>query len=248
MPRNLLVSKNYNITDHSKWYSDRSQEKDIAENYTAMEQLLVSSAQQNIAELDQVIVHRGDVQNVRDLFKVHFEEIYQLWSNTDCNILYADLDVVFARPVQYFGKFDLFSMFNLTDPPRTHDSHYNLKLDYFFNCGIRYYPHNMSQAVWDLGFEMLDNWNPERYDSEQVVYNAMMWSQNPDPMQYYRPHLAYQVLTSNSVANDKFNQISESQASTFHVHGSRGSGNRLDVMHRLLDSKDIITDDTKLVL
>lgn len=235
MPRNILVSKNYNINDHSKWYSDRSGEKDIAENYTAMEQLLVSSAQQNIRDLDEVIVHRGNVANVRDLFKVHFEEIYQLWSNTDCNILYADLDVVFAKPCEYFDQFQLFSMFNLTDPRRTYDSHYRLKLDYFFNCGIRYYPHNMDQAVWDLGFDMLDNWNPERYDSEQVVYNAMMWSQDADPTKYFRPELAYQVLTGNTESNNNFNQITESQAKTFHVHGSRGSGNRLDLMKRLLN-------------
>lgn len=247
MPRNILVSKNYNITDHSKWYSDRSQEKDIAENYTAMEQLLVSSAQQHIHQLDDVIVHRGNVQNVRDLFKIHFEQIYDLWSEGDTNILYADLDVVFARPSQYFGVFDQFTMFNLTDPTSTYDSHYDIHFKYFFNCGIRYYPHNMSQAVWHTGFEMLENWNPERYDSEQVVYNAMMWSQNPDPVHYYRPDLAYQVLTANSAVNDKFNQISESQANTFHVHGSRGSGNRLAVMHRLLDN-NVVSDDTKLVL
>lgn len=237
MPHNILVSKNYHITDHSKWYNDRSNEQNIAENYTAMERLLVDSAQQNIQDLDSVIIHRGEVATVRDLFKVHFEEIYSLWKRMDCNILYADLDVVFAKPSKYFGQFDKFTMFNLTDPPRTYDSHYNIKLDYFFNCGIRYYPCDMDQSVWDLGFQMLDNWNPDRYDSEQVVYNAMMFSQDPDPQKYYQPDLAYQVLTGNRSANDRFNQLPQDHAKTFHVHGSRGSGNRLEIMQTLMQVK-----------
>lgn len=236
MPRNILVSKNYNIVDHSKWYDDRSDELNIAQNYTEMEKLMTESAQRNVADLHEIIIHRGDIDNVRDLFKVHYNELYDLWKSKNCNILYADLDVVFAKPSEYFDKFNKFTMFNLTDPVSTYDDHYDIDLKYFFNCGIRYYPHNMDQSVWDLGFEMLEYWNPERYDSEQVVYNAMMYSQSPDAQQYYRPELAYQVIVDDISANNRFNQMPESYAKTFHVHGSRGSANRLSVMNRLYKS------------
>ena len=39
MSKNFLVFKNYNITDHTKWYNDRTSEIDLVDNYKAMEKI-----------------------------------------------------------------------------------------------------------------------------------------------------------------------------------------------------------------
>jgi hypothetical protein len=242
---NLLVSKNYTVIDHTKWYNDRSHNSDqMVSGYDQMELLMTASAQRHLQDLDEVIVHRGEAENIREVFRIHFQEIHELWKQGH-DILYCDLDVLFMKPVKFFGEHNLFSMFNLTDPPRTVDQHYGVSFDFFFNCGIRYYPKNMDQSVWDLGFEMLDNWNPDRWDSEQVIYNAMMYHQDTDPQKYYDPRKAFQLLQypTNHPANQRFNQIDLSEAAVAHFHGSRDTTGRLAAMKRLSES-----DNQTLVL
>jgi hypothetical protein len=84
---------------------------------------------------------------------------------------------------------------------------------------------------------MLENWNPDRWDAEQVIYNNMLWSQNIEPQLFYRPDLAFQMLNGNPLhqQNTDFNRICVRNAAVVHVHGSRGSGNRLQIMKDLLD-------------
>lgn len=232
---NILVAKNYNITDHSKWYDDKThQATSIRRTYSGMQEILERTAEKYVADLDAITVHEGEASDIREVFKTHFVEIYDLWKQGH-NILYCDLDVMFLQPVKYFGQHDRFAMFNLTDPRKTTDSHYDVRFDWFFNCGIRYYPKDMQQSVWDLGLEMLDNWNPERWDCEQIIYNAMMFAQSPDPKQFYDPTKAFQILADSplSKANSQFNQIQLSQACAVHLHGSRNSENRLETMKAL---------------
>lgn len=231
---NILILKNYTITDHTKWYNDRTRETDLVNNYNEMEKVCVASAQAHIKDLDEIIVHRGEADNIRDVFRKHFVEIYDVWKQGH-NVLYCDLDVVFTKPVEYFGKFDHFCMFNYTEPKQTHDDHYDLSFHNFFNCGVRYYPQSMDHDIWDVGFEMLDNWNPNRWDSEQIIYNAMMWKQDIEPDEQIRPEYAYQLLHSpiEHPVNKSFNRIGIEQARCVHVHSSRGSANRLSLMKQL---------------
>jgi hypothetical protein len=149
-------------------------------------------------------------------------------------VLYIDLDVMFIRPTRIFGEFDHFLMFNYTDPRMATCDHYGLKFDHYFNCGVRYYPQKMDQKIWKLGFDMIKNWNPERWDSEQIIYNHMMWSQVIRVQQAHQPHLAYQFLNANQTFNDSWNGVSlVDQAQVVHVHGSRGSSGRAELMEKL---------------
>lgn len=233
--KNYLVVKNYSIVDQTKWYNDRTFETDLTNNYKEMEDILLKSAKFHLADLHDIIVHRGQASNIRDVFRIHFKEIYDIWSESSCNILYCDLDVIFVAKTHIFNQYNFFAMFNFTDPPSTKDDHYNLTFEHFFNCGIRYYPHNMRQDIWDLGFEMLNNWNPDRWDSEQVIYNNMLWSQDITLKETHRPNLAFQMLNSNPLDqfNVDFNKIEANEASVFHLHGSRGSAERLKIMKQM---------------
>ena len=239
MSKNILVAKNYNITDHSKWWDDKSnQAEELKNNYNDMQKILVDTAKEHLKDLDDIVVHTGDADNIRNVFKIHFKEIYDLWQ-TGCNILYCDLDVVFLKEANIFNQFENFSMFNFTDPSSTTDDHYGLTFEKFFNCGIRYYPENMKQEIWDYGFELLDNWNPDRWDCEQVIYNAMLWKQDLQPQDIYKPNISFQMLHAMPLhqINTQFNQMRISEASIVHLHGSRDSINRLETM------KDLIKGD-----
>lgn len=229
MIKNLLISKNYTVQNHSKWCNDKSSEASLHENYNEMEQIMVSSAKQNLKGLDQILIHRGYASDIREVFRIHFTEIYQVWKSDPCNILYCDLDVVFVKPAEFFNQFNLFSMFNLTDPNSTTDNHYGISFKNFYNCGIRYYPHTMSEQVWQIGFDMLANWNPNRWDSEQLIYNQMMWSQSDQISDFFRPDLAYQLVNAH---DDNRNGISIDNAKVIHFHGSRGSSNKLNLMKK----------------
>ena len=244
---NILVLKNYTITDHTKWYGDRSNEANLANNYNQMEEVCVQSAHNRIKDLDSVKVFRGEASNIRDVFKENFFEIYELWKEGH-NILYCDLDVVFTKEVEYFGKYNKFTMFNFTDPANTSDSFYNVTFENYFNCGIRYYPKEMSQEAWDIGIAMVENWNPDRWDAEQIIYNAMMWGQDKELNSFYNPTKAYQMLHDpntphGSTINSHFNRIELRDACAVHVHGSRGSANRLEIMKALKDGS--LTQDTE---
>jgi len=237
--KNLLVCKNYQVLDHSKWHNDRRRETALESSYAQMQELMLQSAQRNLLDLDQVMVHTGECENIRDVFREHFWEIYRLWQ-TGANIVYADLDVLFTKPVRYFGEFDHFMMFNHTQPGTCTDTHYGVKFKNYFNCGIRYYPANMSPDVWRVGFEMLDRWDPDRWDTEQVIYNAMLWHQPVTLADVHHPELSYQMFLDPRVGNQarnsaKFNGgISYTDAKAIHFHGSRNAELKTDIMRHVL--------------
>ena len=241
MSKNFLVLKNYKIADNTKWFDDRTNEANLAENYRKMEDICVKSAFGNVEGLNEIRVFRGEADNIRDVFKTNFYEIYELWQEGN-NVLYSDLDVIFTQPTDYFVNDNIFRMYNLTDPVKTTDAHYDLSFETYFNCGIRYYPKNMSQDVWDLGIKMVENWNPERWDSEQIIYNAMLWSQDIKPDDVYNPRVAYQLLhdpqnIQGHRINKQFNQIDLREACAVHVHGSRGSSDRLSLMEDFAENR-----------
>lgn len=234
---NLLVTKNYEIKDHTKWYDDRTLETRLDLNYKDMEKIMLRSARRYLKNCDDYHVFKGKAENIREVFVKNFYEIYDLWKK-DNNILYVDLDVVFIKEYNVFDDIEYFSMFNYTSPDHeTYDEHYDIKIKHFFNCGIRYYPKNMSHNVWDLGFKMLENFNYDRWDCEQVIYNAMQWKQSEKLSDFYRPHLAFQMLYPyKHEVNREFNTIPLNQACAVHMHASRNSLNRLNVMKQLEQS------------
>lgn len=248
MSKNFLVFKNYKVADHTQWYDDRSAETDLVANYKAMEKIATASALKQLTGLNEIKVFRGEAETIRDVFKKNFYEIYELWQQGN-NILYADLDVIFTQPVNYFVDDNIFRMYNLTDPPKATCDHYNVDFNAYFNCGIRYYPKDMSQDVWDLGIEMVENWNPNRWDSEQIIYNAMLWSQDIVPDDVYNPHVAYQCIQDPATSqgaryNKQFNQVDLHEAVAVHVHGSRGSKDRLSLMENFAEGKIPLLEET----
>ena len=107
---NFLALKNYTIKDNTKWYNDRTNEANLADNYLKMEKVCVSSAMKNLKNINEIRVFRGEADNIREVFKENFSELYYLWKEGN-NVLYADLDVVFTQPVNYFENSEMEDLF-----------------------------------------------------------------------------------------------------------------------------------------
>ena len=232
---NILVTKFYTIQSHSEWYNNRSNEVNLEDNYLAMIELMQASAKRSIKDLDQIIVHKGTVSDIREAFKQDYWKIRNLWSQGH-NILYVDADVLFVKPVDIFNQLDqhTFRMFNYTDPPSLHHAPY--VFPHYFNCGIRYYPQHMDQSVWAIGDAKFgEHFDKTHWDEEQRIYNSMMWSQGDNTVvsKFHQPELAFQMLSGNTQLDNHFNGIDQADAKIMHIHGSRGSGNRLNHMAQL---------------
>ena len=226
---NIIVSKFYTVKDHTKWYGDRTHEVDLEKNYLAMIEVMKDSAKQYVEDLDDIIIHTGTVSDIRTAFEHHYWQVRQLWKEGH-NILYVDADVLFTKPLKIFGVFDEFKMFNYTDPRSLNQHPY--VFEHYYNCGVRYFPSDLSEDIWAIGDAGFTNMDRTYWDSEQRIYNDMLWSQNSDE-NHFHPELAYQAVSGIPANDNVFNTISMDSAKIVHVHGSRGSGNRLNTMKNI---------------
>lgn len=159
--KNYIVLKNYNLTDRFFIFDNM---EETHNKYMQMEETLVESAQLFVKDLDEIIVDRKTVKHDQIMFKDHMQLLDDRFHAEPCNILYCDLDVVFTRPIDIFGKYTEFSMLEN-------------------QCGIRYYPHTMSEHLWDIQRTLMQDWDetigpdqphypngPYNWQREQGIY------------------------------------------------------------------------------
>lgn len=155
------------------------------------------------------------------MFQQNWQRIWDLWHQEPCNILYLDSDAMFIRPTEMFGRWDQYRLFNWTDPKS------NEQFSNYYNAGVRYYPSTMTTDVWAIGQRMAENWNLNIWDQEQLIFNAMFWSQDiKDP---HHPELNWQgmqMITPDprmQAAHEEWNGCKIDQTHIVHVHGSRNA-------------------------
>lgn len=220
---NILACKMYTVRDHSTWFCDRRGDLNLDSNYRSMRELMIESASEYCVGLDQIITHSGTVDSIQDAFKNHLSECYLLWCQGH-TVLSVDLDVVFTAPHNWF-KDTVFRMYAHTDPKKLN------QFEHYLNCGVKLFPSDLPEQFWQDLFAEFENWNHSVYDHEQRVLNKLFWSQNhPDLLSLVDHKLAYQWLGSPS-ENLQHNGFEDwTQAKCVHVHGSRGSRHRLELM------------------
>lgn len=159
--KNFLVIKNYTITENFFLFNDVQYAKSV---YNKMQDILTESAMLYLKNCDQIIVDTLTVRNDQEMFKHHMEVLRKRHINQACNILYCDLDMVFIKPYDIFGKLDKFSMCN-------------------GNCGVRYYPYNgIDREMWNIQLNSYKDWDTSLtkddpnyvWEYEQDVYNLML--------------------------------------------------------------------------
>ena len=224
------------------WFADRSSEGDLYDWYMKMHDISLRSFEKHLQGDWEFVFLNKEVENIQEVFKDHFFEIYDIWKQGDTNILYCGPDNLVMKPTEFFGKYDDFMMFNYTDPKTSNEpNHYNIQHQHFFNADVRYYPSTMSQDIWDMGIEMAENWDFNSWNTEQFILNKMLWDQpnrtlenTLDPLMAYQGHELYlQDWEKRKEYSNKWNGCEIKDAHIIHLHGSRNAPNKFALIEQL---------------
>ena len=253
--------KNYVVGAHrriasTKWaWKDTSSEGDIYRTYGEMYQLSRASLREFLEGDWEEIVWQENIESIQYAMKMNWRAVYDLWHREPCNILAIGPDVQMVEPTKIFGEFKEFRMFNWTDP-KSYDgaNPWGVKLPNFFNGDMKYYPHTMKEETWELGLKMTETWpednTPEAWGHEQVIDNAMFWSQpGIDFETAHSPDLFYQAqwLPWYPIEKqDQWNDFKMEDAKVIHWHSSRHSPTKLECMRNINRLYDIPTYEGKL--
>ena len=224
------------------WFEDRSGEGDLYDWYMKMHDISLKSFEKHLQGDWEFIFFNKEVENIQEVFKDHFFEIYDIWKQGDTNILYCGPDNIMMKPTDVFGKYDDFMMFNYTDPKSSVEPNtYNIQHEHFFNADVRYYPSTMSQDIWDMGLEMAKNWDFNSWNTEQFILNKMLWDQEGrtlentiDPTMAYQGHqLFLENWEQRKQYSNEWNACDLKDAQIIHLHGSRNAEMKFELMEQL---------------
>jgi hypothetical protein len=246
--KNYIIGAHRRIKD-TKWsWKDTKDEGDIYQTYGEMYRLSRASLRHFLEGEWEELIWQEEIDSIAYAMKLNWQNVYKLWHSEPCNILAVGPDVQLVKPTKIFGEFDEFRMFNWTDPKEYYDVNpWGLSLPNYFNGDFKYYPHTMSEDVWDLGLKMTENWvednTTQTWGYEQLIENAMFWKQGISFEKAHRPDLFYQAQWLPSWATveqqDAWNNFKYEDASVIHWHSSRHSPTKLECMRQVNDALQI---------
>lgn len=252
--------KNYVIGAHrriksTEWaWKDTKDEGDIYETYKEMYRLSRNSLYHFLEGEWEELCWQEEIDSIQYAMKMNWQNVYNLWHSEPCNILALGPDVQMVKPTKIFGEFDNFRMFNWTDPKEYREPNpWQVALPNFFNGDMKYYPHTMSEELWDLGLNLAQSWTEENttqaWSYEQVIENIMFWSQGFKMEEVHRPDLFYQAHMMPWISveeHDKWNNFPYSEAHIVHWHSSRHSPTKLECMRYVNEALSIPLTKCKL--
>jgi len=239
--KNYLIRSLYKIKS-PMWFEDRSAEGDLYDWYMKMHDISLRSFEKHLQGDWEFIFFNKEVDNIQEVFKDHFFEIYDIWKQGDTNILYCGPDNIMMKPTKFFGEYNDFRMFNYTDPKTSIEpNHYDIQHKHFFNADVRYYPSTMSQDIWDMGLEMANNWDFNSWNTEQFILNKMLWDQEGRTIKNtLQPTVAYQGhqlfledWEQRKLYSNEWNNCELKDAQIIHLHGSRNAPRKFALMEKL---------------
>ena len=232
MVKNYLVCAVRPIT--GGWHLEKSQ--DLHEAYREMYELRLASFRRFCQEPFEAVLWTEPASGSDECTWANWNSIRDLWRAEPCNIFWAGADTFMTRPTDVFGRFQGYRLFNWTDP-KSYGEFTN-----YFNDDIQYYPHDMSQEIWDLGEMLWQNrqGHPDQHwGFDQLRHNRMFWRQNIPDSDRHHPEMAWQAMRMRSLDaatvawHEQWNQCAWDQAHILHFHASRGSRQVIDIMHTL---------------
>jgi hypothetical protein len=228
--KNYLI-KSLNRIKSTYWGPDLgdrgAREGDIYPFYEKMHAISESSFHHLLQGDWEYIFLSAEVEDVPQTFRDQFFEIYEIWKEESCNILYCGPDTQMVQPTEVFGKYKNFMMWNYTDPKSY------LQFPHYLNADIRYYPAEMTEECWNVGFDRakeITQWN-----DDQVIYNDMVWSQGLTPQQVIDPTMAFQgfMLPQDYDYAESWNGCAIGDVKIIHWHGSRDARAKLAAMESI---------------
>jgi hypothetical protein len=229
--KNYLVKGLHRIAD-TKWWPgrDRVDEGDLYLYYQQMAGLSEASFFHNLKGDWEYIKLESTATDVNHMLRQQFQAIWEIWSSEPCNIYYCGSDVQVMQPIEVFGKYKHFMMFNYTDPKSLDE------YEHFLNADIRYYPAEMDRAMFEQA--LADVVNATKWNDDQKLYNRMLWSQGLSPAEVIDPTMAYQApwipdpnpdMAAMEFTN-QWNGCTMEQSKVIHWHGSRNAKSKLQAM------------------
>jgi len=233
--KNYLVKGLHRIVSTVWWPgSDRSTEEtndgDLYYYYEKMSRLSEASFFHFLQGDWELIRLESTATDVKQVFRQQFRAIWDIWSTEPCNIYYCGSDVQVLKPVDVFGQYKHFMMFNYTDPKSLDE------IEHFLNADIRYFPAEMDRNMFETALGKLSNCT--EWNDDQRLYNHMVWDQGLAPEQVIDPTMAYQGhwLPGNDEAqqlSDTWNGCRIEDAKVAHWHGSRHAVLKLHLMENM---------------
>lgn len=225
MVKNYLVSAVRPITQG--WHLEKN--KNLYQNYQLMYDMSLASFKQFLQEPFESICWSSTVQDNEQYTFENWKCIRDLWHSEPCNILWAGADTMMLQPTSLFtDRFREYRMFNYTDPKSCNE------FAHFFNNDIQYFPHTMSEKIWELGEKLwqgVENHPMRNWGFDQLRNNYMFFAQDIPDSDRLHPKLAYQCLGNGPTAyTDQWNGVSINHAHILHFHGSRNSRRIVEVM------------------
>jgi len=231
MVKNYLVGSVRPII--KKWYSadaagariDNPNRDEDARSYREMYRISRSSARAFLLGDWEEVCHEAPCLDAR-LFQIaQWYLVKEMWHREPCNILCMGSDTMFVQPTEIFGKWSTMRLFNYTDP-RNHREFPN-----YFNDDVRYFPHDMDPAIWELGERRMIDWFDHaqaHWDCGQLIHNSMFWAQSIPDDDRLHPYLNWMStsLSPKDIARrgaaEQWNRCTLDLVRILHFHGSRG--------------------------
>lgn len=218
--RNILLKSLHRITRDQQTLGRFKLDLSKYLLYEQMHQISTESFENNLVGDWELIYLNKQFESVQDSFIYTMLQTHDIWKSEPCNILYADPDTLCFAPTRVFGKDFLSCCLG--------------------NCGVRYFPHNMDPALWDLSLTAIDQWEYDNWNYEQDVYNRMYTERSSDDNHYITdivknaPIDSYKYLLhyGESELRSFFRTQLRLGKSMMHLHSSRHIDNTLLLMQK----------------
>jgi hypothetical protein len=219
--KNYLVRSLYKINNPVEIYPDGKPSITSTDYrvYKKMHDLTFPTLQKHIGGEWELLLFEGEVDHAQQMHKDVFMRTYRLWSEQSCNILFVDLDIMAFESAEFFDQYKDFTMFTEIR-------------DQYYNCGLRYFPHTMDSAIWDVGLELYKQWPDEgcEWDRDQLVYSKMLCSQ---------PKFVFKQIAINSQFDGiHYDPEYLNQYDLLHFHCSKGPKPVYALMKKYLEESN----------
>lgn len=248
MVKNLLVGSVRPVI--KTWYSDRAAGATVDNRdrdqhlgfYQSMYRVSRASARKFLAGDWQEVLHTAPCLDARMFQIAQWYLVKELWFSEPCNILCMGADTMFVKPTEVFGRWNHMRLFNHTDP-KSHPEFLS-----YFNDDVRYFPHDMDAAVWELGERRMSEWfshQQAHWDLGQLINNTMFWSQpiastdRLHPGMNWMSHNLRDLSQSSLDLTQRWNGLPFSAVHVMHFNGSRGPQATLDIMQQTAERFEI---------
>ena len=175
--KNILLKTLFPIKEIKYVFSEHTQ--DTWQEYVRMHELSVESFKKNLlGDWELISIMDPPQETLQHAFRYTARltrKIHQ--EHAPCRILYADPDTLCIRPLEIFGRFSEFRLFDQMDQRTQPISE---KWDGYWCCCVRYFPEGLDNKFWHGMKRKMQKWDYGRYDYEQEMYRQMMWEQAID--------------------------------------------------------------------